>query len=77
MTKVLYVKDLDIEIEVSDSTFKPMRKKPTLGIRQGNQVIKVASFNNLNSAKLFIDSLEKMFMQMNSLCEQMQKGAEE
>lgn len=77
MTKILCVKDLDISIEASDSTFQPMRKKPTLAIRKGNQVTKVASFNNLHSAEFFMDSLEKMFLQMNNLVElQMQKGEE-
>lgn len=69
MTKTLCVKDLDIVIEASDSTFQPMCKKPTLAIRKENQVIKVASFNNLNSAEFFMDSVEKMFMQMNNMCE--------
>lgn len=74
MTKVLSVKGIDVEIEMSDSTFKPMRKKPTLAIRKGNQVIKVASFNNWNSVLFFADALEKMFNQMNRLIEQ--KGNE-
>lgn len=73
MTKVLMVKGCDVEIEMSDSTFKPMRKKPTLAIRQGNEVIKVASFNNWNSVLFFADKLEKMFSQQSLLTRQQEQ----
>lgn len=67
MTKVFMVKGCDVEIEMSDSTFKPTRKKPTLAIRQGNEVIKVASFDNWDSVLFFADILEKMFNQQNEV----------
>ena len=35
------------------------RKKPVLAVEKGNKIIKVASFNNDEMAKLFIDTLEE------------------
>lgn len=73
MTKVIMVKGCEVEIEMSDSTFKPVRKKPTLAIRQGNEVIKVASFNNWNSVLFFADKLEEMFSRQSLLTRQQEQ----
>lgn len=73
MTKIIEIKGCDVSIEMSDSTFKPMRKKPTLAIRQGNEVIKVASFNNWNSVLFFADKLERMFRQQSLLTRQQEQ----
>lgn len=73
MTKVIAVKGCDAEIEMSDSTFKPMRIKPTLAIRQDNEVIKIASFNNWNSALKFEEIMEKMLSQVSILARQQEQ----
>ena len=43
----------DIGIGIMD--MKPARKKPCLVVQKGNQIIKVASFNNEESAVWFND----------------------
>lgn len=48
------VKDIGIGI----IGMKPARKKPCLVVRKGNQVIKVASFNNEEAAVWFADIFE-------------------
>lgn len=37
--------------------FMPGRKKPCLGIREGNTITKVASFNGENERGFFVDTL--------------------
>lgn len=73
MTKVIEVKGCDISIEMSDTTFAPFRKKPTLAIRKGNEVVKVASFNNWNSVLYFANELGKMFSQLSLLTRQQEQ----
>lgn len=47
----------DIAIRVSDTDFQGLRKKPTLSIRKGNQITKIASFNNQHSMIKFMEVL--------------------
>ena len=61
MTKEIQIPSRDIAIQVSDSEFKPYRKKPTLAIRKGNKTEKVASFNNWDSALYFFNTCCDMF----------------
>lgn len=53
----------DIGIGILD--MKPARKKPCLVVRKGNQVIKVASFNNEESAVWF-DEVFSEFLEIPS-----------
>lgn len=45
------------KLRVSDEDFKPYRKKPTLAIQTDNAIAKIASFNDIECAKIFL----KMF----------------
>ena len=42
------------KLEISDTLFKPYRKRPTLSIGRGNCSTKIASFNNWESAIEFL-----------------------
>lgn len=42
-------------IRVSDKDFVPFRKKPTLAIQKGNDIMKIASFNDMDCAEMFLD----------------------
>ena len=42
-------------------TGMPYRKKPCLAVREGSALIKVASFNNEESAEIFMDFVAEMF----------------
>lgn len=39
----------------------PERRKPCLCIQMGNVITKVASFNDYNSAKVYMDFMAEMF----------------
>lgn len=43
------------------SMHMPARKKPCLAVKEGNVFTKVASFNNEESAELFMNFVAEMF----------------
>lgn len=61
MTRILKSEYCDFELSFSDTEFTPHNKKPTMAIRQGNTITKVATFNNAESFEWFLGVLGVMF----------------
>lgn len=59
----MLIENKHVGIAIGTMLMKPARKKPCLVVQEGNQVTKVASFNNDEAAVWFLEKFRR-FMEL-------------